>query len=290
MNEVVKYNNHMNELQFKDFTDYDLNFLMVICAKMKDLGEETQRFEYGKLMELLDWDKSKSVEVFHKDLKRMSEKLRHVGATIDVDPNVFTAFNLFSDFEGDMRKRVLTVRLNPRFKYILNDLTKNFTRFELSEYVHLDGKYAKLLYQHLKQFRRTGWWQVSVGDLRKELSIPDSMDNRKIVNKVLNPSVELIKHCKGFGELQVEAIRSPRRGRAVEGYKFTWTAEKQIPGQMSVDDYLKFKDGGGKAKEKGGGESGQKRQAHPKNAANRFNQHKQREYDFDELERLLVTN
>ena len=130
MKEVVKYHNYMNSLSFKDFSDYDLNFLMVVCAKMKELGEETQHFDYDALMELLEWDRTKSIDVFHKDLKRMSEKLRHVGATIDIDPDVFTAFNLFSDFEGNKKKRELTVRLNPRFKYILNDLTKNFTRFD----------------------------------------------------------------------------------------------------------------------------------------------------------------
>ena len=278
MKEVVKYNNYMNELSFRDFSDYDLNFLMVICAKMKDLGEETQHFEYDTLMELLEWDRTKSIDVFHKDLKRMSEKLRHVGATIDIDPDVFTAFNLFSDFEGDKRKRELTVRLNPRFKYILNDLTKNFTRFELTEYVHLDGKYSKLLYQHLKQYRKTGWWQISVDDLRRELSIPDSMDTKRIVNKVLAPSVELIKTCKGFGELEIEVIRSPRRGRKVEGYKFSWTADKQIPGQMTVDDYLRVTDK----------ESGKKKK---KNSFNDFeNQRHYTKEEWEELEQKLLAN
>ena len=277
MNEVVKYNNYMNELSFKDFSDYDLNFLMVICSKMKDLGEETQHFQYDKLMELLDWDMSKSIDVFHKDLKRMSEKLRHVGATIDISDDVFSAFNLFSDFEGDKRKRELTVRLNPRFKYILNDLTKNFTRFELSEYVHLDGKYPKLLYQHLKQFRKTGWWQSSVDDLRRELAIPDSMPTRNIAPKVINPSIELIKTCKGFGELEVEILRSPRRGRKVEGYKFSWTADKQIPGQISLEEY-QSKTSQKQRKNKG------------KSSQNRFNNFPQNTYDYQELEEKLLDN
>ena len=279
MNEVVKYNNYMNELSFRDFSDYDLNFLMVICAKMKDLGEETQHFEYDTLMELLEWDRTKSIDVFHKDLKRMSEKLRHVGATIDIDPDVFTAFNLFSDFEGDKRKRELTVRLNPRFKYILNDLTKNFTRFELSEYVHLDGKYSKLLYQHLKQYRKTGWWQISVDDIRRELSIPNSMPTMNITPKVLKPSIEIIKTCKGFGELEVEVIRSPRRGRKVEGYKFSWTADKQIPGQMTVDDYLKVADKKESSKKK------------KKNSFTDFgNQRHYTKEEMEELEKKLLAN
>lgn len=264
MDEVVKYNNYMNELSFRDFTDYDLNFLMAICAKMKDLGEETQYFEYSKLMEMLDWDMSKSIEVFHRDLKRMSEKLRHVGATIDISPDTFTSFNLFSEFEGDKKKRQLIVRINPRFKYILNDLTKNFTRFELSEYVHLNGKYSKLLYQHLKQFRRAGWWQVSVEDLRRVLSIPASMKTMHILTKVLAPSVEMIKTCKGFGELEVEVLKSPLRGRAVEGYKFSWTADKQIPGQMRLEEYK------------------------PKPKKNTFNEMIHTEYDYDAIEKEIL--
>lgn len=264
MDEVVKYSNHLNRLSFKDFSDYDLNFLMAVCAKIKDLGEEIQHFDYDKLMELLDWDITKSIDIFHKDLKRMSERLRHVGATIEINPDTFTAFNLFSEFEGDKKKRTLTVRVNPRFKYILNDLTTNFTRFELSEYVHLDGKYSKLLYQHLKQFRRTGWWQASVNDIRRELAIPDSMPTRNIVTKVLNPSIDIIKTCKGFEGLNVEVIRSHRRGCKVEGYKFTWTAENQIPGQMTFDEYAAINKATKKAQ---------------------FRAEEERKYNFDELER-----
>lgn len=273
MKEVVKYNNYMNELSFKDFSEYDLNFLMVICSKMKELGEETQYFHYDKLMELLDWDKSKSVDVFHKDLKRMAEKLRHVGATVDINDDVFSAFNLFADFKGVKSKRELTVRINPDFKYILNDLTNNFTKFELNEYVHLDGKYSKLLYQHLKQYRVSGWRQVSVDDLRRELSIPDSMPTRNIVSKVINPSVELIKTCKGFGELEVLILRSPRRGRAVEGYKFTWTADKQVPGQRRIEDYLS--EDGQKLEKKRG-----------KVSQNKFNNFPQRSYTPEEMKAL----
>ena len=271
MSDIVKYHNYMNELSFRDFSDYDLNFLMAICAKMRDLGEETQHFQYDKLMELLDWDTSKSIDVFHKDLKRMSEKLRHIGATIDINDDVFTAFNLFSEFEGNKSKRELIVRLNPRFKYILNDLTKNFTRFELTEYIHLDGKYSKLLYQHLKQYRKTGWWNVSIDDLRKELAIPDSMETRKIVNKVLAPSIELIKTCKGFEELTVQVLRSARRGRAVEGYKFTWTAEKQIPGQVSLEEFISTKYG-------------------LPSKQNSFKSFEQNKYDFKDLEEQLLDN
>lgn len=270
---LVVYDNYLNQLSFKEFTDYDLSFFMVICERMRDLGEELQTFDYDMLMDLLEWDKTKSIDVFHKDLQRMCERLRHVGATIEIDPDNFTAFNLFSTFEGHKKTRTLDVQVNPRFKHILNKLSGNFTEFELAEYIRLDGKYAKLLYQHLKQYRRTGWWQVSVDDIRRELAIPDTYQNKHIMDKAIKPSIELIKKCKGFGELEVEVIQSPRRGRKVEGYKFKWTADKQIKGQMSLEDYMH-----------------PKQTKRPRKSKNSFNNFEQNTYDFKELERQLLDN
>lgn len=272
-NEIVKYNNELNLFPLNDFTEYDLNFLMAICAKMKELGEELQVFEYKQLMELIEWDESKSIAVFHKDLMRMAEKLRHVGGTIEtVEDDTFVSFNLFTTFEGSRKNRTLKVRVNPQFKYILNDLSKNFTRFELREYIKLNGKYSKLLYQSLKQYRKTGWWQVSVDDLRQALSIPFSMPTMNITSKIIAPSLDVIRLCKGFSDLQVEVLRSDRRGRKVIGYRFSWTADKQIPGQMSLNDI----DNSGKDKKK--------------KIRSNYTSIDQRDYDFKELEKLLTNN
>ncbi len=243
MNEVVKYDNILNHVSFRNFTENDFNLFMCLCARLRDLGDEKQVYEYSYLMDMIGWDKSQRLEVFHDEIKRMTEKLRQIGGVIDISEDEFVCFNLFNTFRGNKQKKHLTVSVNPEFKYVLNDLTKNFTKFELSEYVSLNGRYAKLLYQHLKQFRDTGWWQISVEDIRRELSIPEKMPTMNIKSKVINPSIEVIRSCKGFAELSVEVIQSRSRGHKTEGYKFTWTADKQIPGQMTIDDYMRIKDG-----------------------------------------------
>ncbi len=271
-NEVV-YDNQLNRLSFKGFSEYDLNFFMVICERMKDLGEELQRFDYDTLMDLLEWDKSKSIDVFHKDLMRMSERLRHVGATIEVDEDHFCAFNLFSTFDGYKKKRTLEVQINPRFKHILNQLSGKFTTFELAEYIRLDGKYSKLLYQHLKQYTSTGWWQVSVDDIRRELAIPDSMKTMQILNKVINPTVEVIKTCKGFADLDVEVLRSRRRGRAIEGFKFKWSTKNSSKHQRTLDDWSRDL------------EVQKKKQKAKQTTFHQFEEH---EYDMDVLENKLL--
>ena len=273
MNEIVKYDNILNELNFKDFSENDFNLFMAICAKMRDLGEETQVFDYEYMMELMGWDRSQRIDLFHEEIKRVSEKLRQVGSTVDTSPDEFVSFNLFTTFRGNRQKRRLTVKVNPDFKYVLNDLTRNFTRFELREYMELTGRYTKMLYAHLKQYRRSGWWQIAVEDLRKQLSIPESMPARNIKSKVLNPSIELLRSCTGFYDLTVDVLQSTRRGRAVVGYKFAWTAEKQIQGQMNMGDYIQAQNNAKRAKSK-----------------NKFNDFAQHEYDFEQLEKDLLSN
>ena len=263
MNEVVKYDNVINHLSFKNFTENDFNLFMCLCSRLRDLGDQEQVYDYDYLMDMIGWDKSQRIDVFHDEIKRMTDKIRQIGGVIDVSPDEFVCFNLFDTFRGNKQKRRLTVSVNPKFKFVLNDLTKNFTRFELSEYIGLNGRYSKLLYQHLKQYRKTGWWQVSVDEIRHELSIPESMATRNIMQKVIKPSLEVIKSCKGFNDLTVEVLLSPRRGRAVEGYKFSWTADKQVPGQLSFEDYK---------------------------AKNGFKGFEQNKYDFEELEKQLLDN
>ena len=274
-NEIVKYRNIMNRLQFYNFTETDLDLLMAICAKVRDIGVEVICLNYDYIMDIIKWDRHQSIDLFHKSLMRVSDKLRHVGGVIEISDGVFDVFNLFTTFKGEKEKRLLTVKVNEDFKYILNDLTSNFTKFELAEYISLDGRYAKMLYQRLKQFRRTGWWNVSLGDIQMELDIPKSYKANDIVKRIIKPSVEAIKGCKGFSDLEVEEIRSRRRGRAIEGFIFRWTAEKQIPGQLRIEDILRDAE-----------ENPKKR----KKSKNPFNDYPQTTYDFDEIYKKVVKN
>ena len=203
MNEVVKYNNQMNELSFKGFTEKDLDVFMAICSRMRDLGETKQVFDYDYLMDLINFDRSQNIKVFHQSLQKMNRKLMQINLTIALREGVEKDTVLFPEFVRDLNKRTLTVRVDKDCLNLLNNLGKNFTRFELAEYVKLDGRYAKLLYQHLKQYRKSGWWQVSIEELRKELAIPQSIPARNITNKIIDPSIEVIKTSTGFKDLEV---------------------------------------------------------------------------------------
>ena len=121
---------------------------------------------------------------------------------------------------------------------------------------------------------------MSVEEIRHELSIPDTYKNKHIMDKVIKPSIDVIRSCKGFSDLTVEVLQSRRRGRAVIGYKFRFTPDKQIKGQMSLEDYQGNTQKAIQAKKK--------KAAKQKSDFDNFEQRKDSEQDFDEFVKKLT--
>lgn len=233
MNEVVRYGNALNTLQFKDFTAMDYNLLMCLCHKLRDKGTQELRFTFKELKELTEFG-NHSDKVFAEDLDRMIDKLIKVNATL-ITGDEKARFILFPTFTTNSVKGTLTVSVNKKFAYILNELTDNFTRFELKEFAELDSKYTKTLYRILKQYKYNGWWKPTVEEFRYVMDIPESFDNKKIMGRVIKPTIELL--ADKFPDLKCEPIKAQKRGAPVERYYFTFRADKQIPGQQTIADY-----------------------------------------------------
>ncbi len=317
MNEIVKYDNYMNSLRFTGFTVTDFNFLMALCSRMrdKDITEITIPFEELRLKTAYT---RTSIQKFRADLERMNEKLMRVTCKLRTETKTIM-FVLFPTFEIDMEKQELTVVVNEKFKFILNELVKNFTRFDLKEFIKLDSKYSKSLYRLLKQFKSTGILEISLNEFRGKMDIPSTYTNRDVMSKVINPTLEELQNY--FQNLQCTVKYEHKRGKPVSGYIFTFTPEqlpktasKELPadepsepqkeltqeeknklideyGADVTEDYIKrttqyhccdydtIKKWIAEDKEK-------ERSRKPKK--NTFTDIPQRDYDFDELEKALL--
>lgn len=222
MNEIVKYDNYMNSLKFTGFTVTDFNFLMVLCNRMrdKDITEITIPFEELRLKTAYT---RTSIQKFRADLERMNEKLMQVTCKLRTETKTIM-FVLFPTFEIDMEKQELTVSVNEKFKFILNELIKNFTRFDLSEFVKLNSKYSKTLYRLLKQFKSTGRLEINLDEFRGKMDIPSTYTNRDVMSKVINPILKELQNY--FQNLKCTVKYEHKRGKPVSGYIFTFTPEK----------------------------------------------------------------
>lgn len=235
--EIVKYSNKLNNIPFKNFEKVDLNFFYAICAKVREKGSELIEIPLDEIKVMTEY-KSTSVERFKSDLVRMNEKLRSCHGIYETDDEI-VQFNLFSTFTIVKSRKVLKIRVNPDVAWLLNNIAKEFTSFELQEYVSLDGIYAKALYRLLKQWKTHGCTKkYGVSELKELLSIPD-YETRRFLNKVINPAIEEINKSGAFKNLRCEVIKAKKRGRPVEGYVFRFDLE-DLSGQISFSDLEEF--------------------------------------------------
>lgn len=63
-----------------------------------------------------------------------------IGNSID-----FIRFNIFSNYEVKDLEEEVIIKTNPDFKWILNELISNFTRFEVFEFVNISSSYKRML-------------------------------------------------------------------------------------------------------------------------------------------------
>lgn len=271
MNEIVKYDNYMNELKLKDFTSTDLDFLITLCAKMRDMDTQEVIFDFAEIKAITNY-KITSTERFVNDLERMNKKLMQVTCRLKTQDRILM-FVLFPTFEINLKNNTLIVAVNEKFKFILNELVKGFTRFELAEFVELDSKYTKNLYRLLKQFRTTGKLIVDdIEDFREKLDSPKSYEVKEFKRFVLDVAVKELQEKEIFKNLVCEPVKAKKRGAPIIGYSFTFDSEK-----VHKTDQVEAKE--------------TKKESPKQKKSNRFNDFPQREYtkeDMAELEKRLL--
>ena len=241
---------------------------MTICAKMKNQELNSVKLSFDEIRGLAAYRKNSNDELI-KSLKETNIKLSRIACTLENESDVIQ-FVLFTTFWIKKKEKTLTIQVNPDFRFVLNALDKNFTRFELSEFIRLNGKYAKQLYRLLKQFRSTGIFRITLQDLRSKMDIPETYDLRDIREKVLKPAIKEISPC--FKDLVFEAEKEKRRGNPVTAYVFTFTKEE--PKKKLTTTTKKT--------------NGKKKENTSQKKKGTFYNFEQRDYDYDNIEKELL--
>ena len=231
MYEIVKYNNYLNSLNLKNFTAVDLNFFTTICAKIKEKKFDEVTITFDEIKKMSKY-KSLNKERFSEEIIRMNNKLMSsIIMNVQLPSGAIATFSLFSYFVTDTEKENVRVKVNKDWYFIFNELTSNFTQFELNEFVSLNNKYAKILFKLLKQYKSTGIFICDIENFRKYLDIPKTYSNKYIMDKIIKPALEKLKPY--FKRLKVTPIYQKKPGQPLQGYKFTFTKTKELEEQKN---------------------------------------------------------
>ena len=229
MKKIVEYDSKMNQLNFGKFKEKELDLFFSICYKMKNEGTNEVVLTFQELKELSNYTKNDLVR-FTSDLKGVYKKLISITMEQETETEIH-GFVLFTDYTIKKNERTVSIRVNDKYKYILNDIGK-FTKFDLLEFINLKSSYAKNIFKLLKQFDnidKHNWYQVKLENFITLMGIPSHYKMGNIDQRVLKPALEQLKPL--FLNLEIEKIK---KGVKVDSLKFTWKNKKE----KKKDDFL----------------------------------------------------
>ncbi|MDR3960213.1 MAG: replication initiation protein [Streptococcus sp.] len=230
---AVKYQNELNLVPLKNFNAKQMDLFFALCARMKDKGVENIRFSFEELKELSDY-KMTATKAFVADLEKLYKDMLNLSYRTENDDEI-EYFVLFNGFKIDKKQKFVEVRVNQDLDYIINCLTTEFSRFELSAFTSIRSTYAKTLFRLLMQYRSTGYYVVSIEDFRELLDIPEYYQMGNIDQKVLKPAMKELHNY--FENLEVTKIKA-KKGNKIAKLEFTFTGLKTNKPSVTMHDWV----------------------------------------------------
>lgn len=224
-NVVVRYNNGFNTVPLRKFSPVEMDLFWSICSKMKRKGTDELTFDFESFKSIANYDRREK-ESFYFALKSTWEKMKSLSYKFE-DSTYFEDLVLFQRFVIDKENEKVILQASNRFEFILNNISKNFTRFELETMTKLSSTYTKELYRQLMAHKDlsdgTGAWYVKVDDFRKVLSIPDSYRMSDIDRQIFNTAKKEFTLVQENGRplfeyFRVEKVKA-KKGNRISSFK-----------------------------------------------------------------------
>ena len=234
-NEIVKFNNQFNNVALKGFTSQELNLLITIASKLKEKKGEKVIFDFFDLKKYIKLNKNETTKEFIKNVMNVNKKLLKINF-IFFNQNKIIQFALFKSFVIDTDLQTLEVSVNDEFIFLLNELTSNFTRFELEEFVKFKSTYTKEFYRRMKQFRHTGVWKISIDDFNRLLGISESYKISDIDKRVFQPILNELGEKYNLKIIKKYSKKAGRGRSRVVGFEFKFSPEKREKSKLTKKD------------------------------------------------------
>lgn len=205
---VVKHHNYINESIF-NFNTLELNAFIAIIYKMQDMKTEV-RFDIKDIKKYLN-SKDRSYATFEKVIKNLQKQnieLKTRDGYESIMPFPTLSFNL--------KEKTVLVECHKKIIPMLRDLKKQFTLYSIDEFINLDNKYSKRMFQLLKQYESIGKRNFEISYLKKILKADYERfyDFEKHVLKKAKDDINK------FTTLEIDYIKN-KNGRSIKSVEFT---------------------------------------------------------------------
>lgn len=230
--DLVKFGNELT-LSFKDFKPKEKDLTMMWFSSFRGNGINKITISYDEIIKKGKFGDI-SIKRLYNIIEETGEKLTGVvekfAMTYENGKRYSARFVLFPTWINDEERKTLTLSLNPDFVDFFNDFTGgNWTSFELIEYITLNSKYSKDMFFELKKWKTTGYYFVTIDDLRELLGIPESYEPKKIEAKIIKPMRQQLNGP--FKNLTIEQETKSNHGKgrsSISAYEFKFDPQVSV--------------------------------------------------------------
>lgn len=193
---VVLYHNDFHKINISNLGALENNLLFSIFKKLS-LTDEVS-LDIHKLNDMI-YERQRKLRV--KEVKEVAENLykNFFGLNFQIIyPKSVKFIHLFSTMEltyADEEKNELSglnIKINPDFKYLLQEISYQFTAFSLLEFKSLKSRYSKTIFRLLSQYSGTGVWRINYNSFCELLGVPLYYNFALVNYRIIKPSVKEI--------------------------------------------------------------------------------------------------
>lgn len=224
--------NELVNIVTPEFTPSDLNVFDYCCFLAKNKGTSEIKIDYGDLKNIVFKNRNITNKELFDNINDLSKKLLQCWICNENSEHTsFDTFVLFQRFKSDINEQILYVQVSEAWSHLLNNMTCNFTMFEIEEYISFKRKSSKILYKQLAKYRggykksETGtcWWKPSVEEFRILFDISEKERTRNIKTRYIDPAIKEIEHL--FKKLEVKVVK---KGNSIVGYEFNYILNDNV--------------------------------------------------------------
>jgi len=160
--DLVVHHNYLNESIF-NFSELELNLFVVIIYKMRTEIKNTVIFKAKEIKSLIN-AKDRSYKKFEKVIHNLQDRTIYLKTG-----KGYKRLKPFPILDFDNENKTVEIEINRLMTPFFKELTEQFTKYSLKEFLALKSKHSKRLYQLLKQYESIGKRNFELDHLKEIL-------------------------------------------------------------------------------------------------------------------------
>ena len=198
-----------------------------------------QKDLFNDLVVKMSTDELQKTDTSLRDVYKSLKSLRRKSIWIEDDERVLEV-GYINYFEHIKREPSLEVQVSHKILPFLVELAEQFTTYSLTVAISLKTKYSQRFYEYCSQFRTSGFFTISIKELREKLILGDmypryALLKEKVIDIAHKELKELYK--KGQCDLYFEYTED-RTGRTVERLNITIISKAAQKEPPKLDDMI----------------------------------------------------